>query len=162
MSSQKDDLPNVPGRSRDPASAPTPILTSSSTPCSPAHSTKVRATGCLLHFLTSDSQTLKFKPPRSFASVKCDQPSPSTQALPSKRLSSDAEIPPSSAIQPKRLKYHTGCEKENQFSQETPLGGVTNLAHRPMSSSPRENVVEYIDVEHDHSFHATLEFSEVS
>lgn len=168
MTSQKGDLPNVPGRSRDPASAPTPTLTTSSTPCSSTQPTKVRTAGCILLFLTFDPQTSKFKPPRSFASVKCDHPSSSTPVLPSKRLSSDPEIPPTSAIQPKRPRYHAGCEKENKFSQETPLGGVTNLIHRPTPASPRKKMVECIDVDHnspsspDHSSHAMFEFSEVS
>lgn len=165
MSSQKGDFPDVPGRSRDPASTPTSTLTTS-TPCSPPQPTKVRTDGRILLPLTLNPQTSKFKPPRSFASVKRDQPSASTPVLPSKRLSSEPETP-SSAIQSKRPRCNTGCEKENQFSQETPLGGVTNLIHRPVPTSPRK-VVEHIDVDHGsptssgYSFDATLEFLEVS
>ena len=115
--------------------------------------------------LTSDPQASKFKPPRSFASTKHDQPPHFTPLLPSKRLSSDPETTPS---QPKRPKCHTGCEKENQFSQDKPLGGVTNLIRNPMPASPRKKVAECIDIDHDspsasdHSFDVTLEFLEVS
>ena len=101
-------------------------------------------------FLTLDSQASKFKPPRSFASVKRDPPPSSTPALPYKRLSSDPETPPpSSVIQVKRPRCHTGSEKENLFSQETPLGGVTNLAHRSTPASPQRKVVEFIEVDDD-------------
>lgn len=100
--------------------------------------------------LTLDLQASKFKPPRSFASVKRDLPSSSTPAFPSKRLSSDPETPPpSSTIQSKRPRCHTEKEKENRFFQETPLGGVTNVIHRPVSASPQRKVVECIDVDDD-------------
>ena len=101
--------------------------------------------------------------------MKRDLPSSSTPALPFKRLSSDPETPPpSSTIQAKRPRCHTGNEKENWFSQETPLGGVTNLVHRPALATPQRKIVECIDVDDDpssssnHSSEATYEFLEVS
>lgn len=168
MSSQNHDLPNVPGRGKDPASFSTPTSISSSTPCSPTQPTKVRTDGCISLSLTLGPKASKFKPPRSFTSTKRDQVSNSAVVLPSKRLSSDLETPPSSAIQPKRPKCYTGCEKENQFSQEIPLGGVTNLVRTQTPVSPRKKAVECIDVDHgppsssNHSFDATLGLSGVS
>lgn len=86
----------------------------------------------------------KFKPPKSFTSVRRDQPSP---VLPSKRLSSDPETPPpSSTIQSKRPRCYTGSEKENQPSQQTPFGGVTNFLHR-LTPVPSQQAVECIDVD---------------
>jgi len=100
--------------------------------------------------LTPDLQTSKFKPPRSFSSVKRDPPPSSTLELPFKRLSSDPETPPpSSTIQSKRPRCHTGKEKENWFSQEIPLVGVTNIIHRPTPAPPQGKVVEFIDVDDD-------------
>ena len=116
-----------------------------------------------------DLQAPKFKPPRSFASVKRDPPSSSIPVLPSKRLSSDPETPPpSSTIQAKRPRCHTGNEKENRFSQETPLGGVTNIVHRPTPVPPQRKVVECVDVDgnppssSDNPPEQTQEFLEVS
>lgn len=87
----------------------------------------------------------KFKPPKSFT-LRRDQPSP---VLPSKRLSSDPETPPpSSTIQSKRPRCHTGSEKENQPSQQTPFGGVTNLLNRTVPV-PSQQVAECIDVDRD-------------
>ena len=171
MSFQKSDPLKVPGYRRDPASAPTSVSTPSATPCSPAQPAKVRTPGYALLPLTLDPQTSKFKPPRSFVSMKHarDQPSSSTPVLPSKRLSSDPETPPpSSTVQSKRPRCSTGSEKENQFSQETPLGGVTNLIHRQTTASSPKKVVECIDVDHDvpsssyNSSDTACEFSEVS
>ena len=122
-----------------------------------------------MFFLTMDLQVSKFKPPRSFASVKRDLPSSSTPVLPSKRLSSDPETPPpSSTIQAKRPRCHPGNEKENRFSQETPLGGVTNTFQRPTPVPPQRKVVEFIDVDgsppspSDNHPESTREFLEVS
>lgn len=85
--------------------------------------------------------------------MKRDLPSSSTPTLPSKRLSSDPETPPpSSTIQSKRPRCHTGNEKENQFSQEIPLGGVTNFIHLSIPASPQRKVVEFIDIEDPPSF----------
>lgn len=92
----------------------------------------------------------KFKPPRSFTTVKRDSPFPSTPALPSKRLSSDPETPlPSTTIQSKRPRCRAGSEKENRFSQETPLAGVTNRIHPPTPVSPQRKVMEFVDIEED-------------
>ena len=92
----------------------------------------------------------KFKPPRSFATVKRDSPSSSAPALPSKRLSSDPETPPpSTTVQSKRPRCRAGKEKENRFSQETPLGGVTNLIHLPTPASPQRKLMEFVDIEED-------------
>ena len=168
MASQKGDLPNIPGYSRDLASAPTPISTASSTPCSSTHPTKVRTAECILPCLTLGPQTSKFKPPRSFTSLKRDQPPSSTPVLPSKRLSSDPETPPSSVTPSKRPRCCTGREKENQFSQETPLGRVTNLIRMPILTPPQKKVAECIDVDQDppsssdHPLDTTPEFLEVS
>lgn len=171
MASQKSDPLKVLGYRMDPDSAPTTVSTPSATPCSPAQPAKVRTPGCALLPLILDPQTSKFKPPRSFTSMKHarDQPSSSTPVLPSKRLSSDPETPPpSSTVQSKRPRCSTGSEKENQFSQETPLGGVTNLIHRQTTASSPKKVVECIDVDHDvpsssyNSSDTACEFSEVS
>lgn len=122
-----------------------------------------------MRLLTLDLQASKFKPPRSFATVKRDLPSSPTPVLPSKRLSSDPETPPpSSSIQSKRPRCHTGNEKENRFTQETPLGGVTNIIHLPTPASPPKKVVEFIDLEEDlpappdHPSDTMREFLEVS
>ena len=169
MSAPKSDLPSVPCRSRDTASASTPDLAPSSTPCSPARPAKVRSIGYLHAPLTLDLQASKFKPPKSFVTVRRDLPSSSTPVLPSKRLSSDPETPsPSSTIQSKRPRCHIGNEKENKFFQETPLTGVTNLIRLPTPASPQRRVVEFIDLEEDppvpldHPSETTLEFLEVS
>lgn len=124
-------------------------------------------TGYVPLFLTPVPQKSKFKPPKSLASARRDQLPPSTPAVPSKRLSSDPETPPpSSTIQSKRPRCHTGNEKENHFSQETPLAGVTNLVHRATSTSPQKDR-ESIDVDRDfpspgNSSDATGEFVKVS
>ena len=150
MSAPKKSPPDAPRHSGDPALASTFALTPSSMPCSPVHPAKVRSLDTLMLSLTLDLQASKFKPPKSFASVRRDPPSSSTQALPSKRLSSDPETPPpSSAIQAKRPRCHTGNEKENRFSQEIPLAGVTNLVHRPTPASSQKKLVECIDVDDD-------------
>ncbi|KAF9792320.1 hypothetical protein BJ322DRAFT_34520 [Thelephora terrestris] len=153
MSSQKGDSPKAPSYSRDSAPASASASTLPTTSCTPIQPVK----------------TSKFKPPRSFASVKRarDQPTSSTPVLPFKRLSSDPETPPpSSTVQPKRPRCRAGTEKENQFSQDTPLGGVTNLINRQSAAPSPKEPLAYIDIDHDlpsssqGSFDAAREFSE--